>query len=88
MKKIRFGSVTIETTAAAPSKATIRRNIKASQEALARVLPRLLKPGVDLPLVKDVPYFWADPERPGKLIRELNGKQESGIFKDGKFRKC
>lgn len=87
MKKMRFGSVTIETTAE-PSKATIRRNIKAGQEAFARGMQRLLKPGVDLPHVKDVPYYQADPERPGKLIRELNGKQESGVFKNGKFKKC
>ena len=87
MKKIRFGDVTIETTTK-PGEVQIRRNIKAGQEALARLLRRLIKPGIDLPHVKDVPYFRADPEHPGKLIRELNGKQESGVFKNGKFKKC
>jgi hypothetical protein len=83
-EKIKFGDVVI--TARRPSEADIQRNVKLSSEALARVLPRLLRPGVRLYPKKDVPLYWADSEIPGGFVRKLNGKVQRGVLEDGQFK--
>lgn len=85
LRSIAFGSVTIENPV--PSRAEIKRNIKAGQAALARAIRAIAKPGVKLDLPEGVPLYHSDPDRLGRLIRVLNGKREHGVFVDGKFRK-
>lgn len=84
LKTVKFGSVTV--TGPAPSKAEFERNILEGQKAYARALRRMLRPGIDLPQPPDVPYFHADPDIPGRIIRQLNGVTESGTIVNGKFR--
>jgi DNA-binding XRE family transcriptional regulator len=68
------------------NKVSTKRNIKAGQDALARAMWKMTKPGVVIKRKKDVPLYYADPNRKGIIIRELNGKRELGIFKKGKFK--
>ena len=42
-----------------------------------------MTPGVKLRARKGVPLFFADPARPGRIIRELDGKRESGVIENG-----
>ena len=68
-----------------PSKAEIRRNIKSGQSAMKRGLKVIAKPGVTLE-PRTTPIYYADPEHPGKIIRELNGEKVSGTFSiNGRF---
>jgi hypothetical protein len=84
LRTIKFGAVTL--TAPAPSEAEVQRNILEGQRGLARALRRMLRPGIDLPQPPDVPFFHADPDHPGRIIRKLNGVTESGAIVNGKFR--
>lgn len=84
LTKVRFGSVTVE--AKAPAKAEVRRNVVTGQFALERATSKMLKPGVVLAQVHDVPVYRADPRVPGRLVRELNGTSQPGTFINGKFR--
>ncbi len=70
------------------NKVSTKRNIKAGQDALARAMRKIIKPGVVIKPIKDVPLYYADQNRKGIIIRELNGIRETGIFKNGKFKKC
>jgi hypothetical protein len=81
---VKFGSVTV--TAPAPSEAEVERNILEGQKGYARALRRMLRPGIDIPQPPDVPFFHADPDIPGRIIRKLNGVIESGTIVRGKFR--
>jgi hypothetical protein len=81
---VKFGSVTV--TAPAPSAKEIQRNVLAGQRGYARALRRMLKPGIDLPQPPNIPFFHADPDIPGRIIRKLNGITESGTIVNGKFR--
>ena len=83
-EKIKFGDVVI--AARRPSKAEIQRNVDLSSEALARALPRLLRPGVRLYPKKDVPLYWVYPDNPGGFIRKLNGNLQRGVLEDGQFK--
>lgn len=82
--KVQFGSVTVETLT--PAKAEVQRNVKSGQSALKRVSSRMLKPGVVLTQSDDVPVYHADPNVPGRIVRELNGIAQTGTFINGKFR--
>jgi len=82
--KVKFGSVTVKVTA--PSAAVVKRNVIAGQMALARAKARILKPGVRIASKRGVPLFHADPDQPGRLIRELDGEVQSGHFVDGTFK--
>jgi hypothetical protein len=83
-EKVKFGDVVV--TAQRPSDAEIQRNAELSSAALARALPRLLRPGVRLYAKKDVPLYWVDPENPDGFIRKLNGKLQRGVLEDGQFK--
>ena len=87
-RRITFGSVTVLSDI--PSKAEVEKNIKEGQAAMKRLFERLLlqPPGIQLEFKKDVPYYRADPKNISRLIRTLNGKEESGVFKKGKFVAC
>ena len=41
---------------------------------------RIQDAGFDLVYKKDVPYFYADPSNPSRLIRILNRKKEPVVF--------
>ena len=45
----------------------------------------LLKPGIKIRRKKNVPLYWLDENDSNIIIRELNGKINSGTFKNGKF---
>jgi hypothetical protein len=83
-EKISFGDVVI--TARRPSEDEIQRNAALSSAALARALPRLLRPGVRIYPKKDVPLYSADPEHPSVIIRKLNGKVQRGVVENGQFK--
>jgi hypothetical protein len=84
MTKVKFGSVTVR--ALSPAKASLSRNVISGQAALVRATSKILRPGVVLTQGPDVPVYHADPKVPGQIVRELNGKLESGNFVNGKFR--
>jgi hypothetical protein len=81
---VSFGSVTVKGRGPAP--ATVKRNIASGQSALERSLSALIKPGVKLPRVKNIPMYRADPNDPTILIRELNGRDERGTLTGGEFK--
>jgi hypothetical protein len=81
---IKFGNVTV--VADPLSKSEIKRNVKAGQRALARALKAIITPGVDVKLPSGVPLYRADSEKRGHIIRELDGKSESGVIENGKFK--
>jgi hypothetical protein len=83
-EKITFGDVVI--TARRPSEAEIQHNAALSSAALARALPKLLRPGVRIYPKKDVPLYSADPEHPSVIIRKLNGKVQRGVVENGQFK--
>jgi len=62
------------------------RNVDLGQAALKKMKLRLVKPGVKLRNSRSAPLFHADPADPGRLIRELNGKKERGVFERGVFK--
>jgi hypothetical protein len=84
LRTVKFGSVTV--TAPAPSEEEIRHNVLEGQKAYARALRRMLRPGIDLPQPPGIPFFHADPDIPGRIIRKLDGITESGNMVRGKFR--
>lgn len=53
---------------------------------LAKALKSLLVPGVKLDKKPGVPYYWAHPVIPGKLIREVDGVETVVEYVDGEFR--
>jgi len=81
---VRFGSTSIVINE--QKNLNEKRNIKAGQSGLARALKKIIDPGVKIDVVRGVPLFHADPIHPGKIIRELNGKRESGVLVNGQFK--
>lgn len=81
---VEFGSVTVHVLA--PSKTTVRRNIKAGQFALERATKGLARSGVKIKVSAGIPMFHTDPARPDHLVREINGVREFGKFVGGTFR--
>jgi hypothetical protein len=86
VKTIHFGSTTVHVEN--PNTTGVKRNIEAGQNALARAMGKIVKPGVVIDTAKDVPLYYADPERQDLMIRERNGKLVRGTFTDGKFKPC
>lgn len=83
VKTVKFSSENTEDFTI--SKEDVARNIKAGQDALARAMAIIITPGVKLKVSKGVPLFHADPARPGRLVRVLDGKRQYGIFVNGEF---
>lgn len=81
---VRFGAVSVN--AVSPKVGEMRRNVSSGQAALARAVPKLVKPGVTVKSLAAVPLFRADPQDPSRLIREINGKVVTGRFVNGKFK--
>ncbi len=84
LRRVEFGSVTVMVRT--PTEAEVQRNVERSTEALARMLERLLCPGVHIHPKWGVPLFYADDKHPGKFVRLLNGKRDLGVLEDGEFK--
>jgi hypothetical protein len=82
--KIKFGDVVVSVRK--PSKAELERNVEVSTKALAGFNTKLAHAGVRIYPKKDVPLFFADPDKPGGFIRKLNGKLQRGVVSDGQFK--
>ncbi len=80
---VTFGAVTVKT--AQPPEHVRRANIEAGQAALRRGLSALLKPGIKLERQKGGPLFFGCEDRPGWMIRELDGQKTLGRFIRGRF---
>lgn len=81
---VTFGSVTVKVHELRISE--VKRNIKEGQDALSRAIKRIITPGVKIEVARGVPMFHANPTQPGQIVRQLNGKSESGVFVNGKFK--
>ena len=81
---ISFGSVVIEGLHDLALE-DVRHNVAAGSRALARARKAFIEPGVKLSLDNSVAKYHADPDHPGILIRELNGRRERVSFSNGKF---
>lgn len=78
-----FGTTTV--VVEAPTEKMEADNVKRGQEALARGLMALTKPGVTLVLPRNVPRFRVDRVDPSVLVRTLNGRTTRGRIVQGKF---
>jgi hypothetical protein len=83
-RKLTFGSVTVK--AGPADRAELRRNAELGGQALERMGEVIVTPGVRLRAARSVPMYHADPKHPGRLIRVLDGRRESGAFVDGEFK--
>ena len=83
-KTIKVGDLTMRVRT--PTKTEVVHNIEASTSALKRATKRLILPGVRLHERKGVPFYSADPERPGYYIRRLDGKTDRGVLEKGAFK--
>jgi len=81
---VSFGDVSV--VVAKPSAAAVEQGVKASARVIASLGRRLLEPGLTITHGRDVPVFTADPADPQRVVRQLNGKTESGRFVRGKFK--
>ena len=80
---VSVGTVSVQMTKPTPHE--VERNVKAGQDALSRAAKAFTTPGVKLVSLKGVPLYYADPEHPTRLIREVDGKTARGTFAGGKF---
>lgn len=63
----------------------LKKRVKDSQDALARGLPAILKPGVKLDLPDFIPQFSVDPNDPNTIVKSVDGKEIRGSIVDGTF---
>lgn len=80
---VSFGSVTVEVSK--PPESVRQANVKAGQAALQRGKTALVKPGVKIAREKGVPLYFGCEDRPGYMVRELDGKTTVGRFAGGRF---
>lgn len=80
---VSFGSVTVQVSQ--PPESVRRANIEAGQAALRRGKSALVKPGVKLIREKGIPLYFGCEDRPGWMVRELDGKTTVGRFMSGRF---
>ena len=86
---VQYGSVYLNVPEfSAKARAHRATNVAAGQYALTKLASELERPGVHISHEKDIPIFRADPKAPGQVIRALNGKEDSGIFRGGVFEVC
>lgn len=81
---LRFGSVSLEVKVAHAEERA--RNVELGQTALKKMKRKLVTPGVRLRTPKNVPLFFADPTNPERIIREVDGLREAGVFENGTFK--
>ena len=68
-----------------PSADRVVENVKYGQAALERASSRIVRSGVELKVAPNVPLFHAHPSRRGFLVRVMQGREETGFFRDGNF---
>lgn len=79
MRIVRFGHVVVMGPEPTPEQRA--RNSAESEAALLRLKEGLAAgPGVKIERKPDVPLVYANKERPGTVIRELNGRKEVGTL--------
>ena len=81
---VSFGAVTVKVVK--PSESIRRANIEAGQAALQRGKSAITKIGVKIPRKKGTPLYFGSEDRPGWMVRELDGKRTMGRFVSGRFR--
>lgn len=82
-KSVSFGAVTVQVEA--PPEDVIQANIEAGQAALRRGKAALMKTGVKLTREKGIPFYFGCDDRPGWMVRDLDGKKTVGRFVNGRF---
>lgn len=80
---VTFGDVTVLCTR--PTAKQIEERVLQGQQALQHVRDALIQPGINLARKKDVPLYYASPNEPLVIIREMNGERVAGRFEDGGF---
>lgn len=81
---VSFGAVTVKMTR--PSESIRQANIEAGQAALRRGKSAITKIGVKIARKKGTPLYFGSEDRPGWMVRELDGKKTMGSFVSGRFR--
>ncbi|QDQ26258.1 hypothetical protein FNU76_07730 [Chitinimonas arctica] len=81
---VSFGSVTVQVVK--PPENVRLANIEAGQAAMQRGKISLVRAGVKISREKDTPLYFGCEDKPGFMIRELNGKKTLGKFVGGRFR--
>jgi hypothetical protein len=82
--RVKVGGVFV--TGDKASAAEVKQSVAKSTDMLARLGEKIARPGVRLQTARGVPLFSADPDRPDRLVRKLNGKTERGILENGVFK--
>lgn len=82
---VAFGSVIIEGHPGKSTSAVVKHNVEVGRAALARAGKAFVEPGVKLGLARNIPLYHVDLERPGFLIREVDGHRERVKFINGQF---
>ena len=81
---VSIGRVEVRADAADPQ--VFEQNVREGQEALKRAVQRLSVAGVRFQKRRGVASYRADPKNPDRVIRELLGKTEIGVFENGEFK--
>ena len=81
---LQFGSVSMKVKLGSDHERAT--NVGLGQAALRKMKRKLTKPGVRLPTKPGVPLFFADPANPRRIVRELDGRRETGFFENGEFK--
>jgi hypothetical protein len=83
-RTVKFGDVTVIGPELTPEQRA--RNAAESTAAFARLKEHLVVPGVRIKRKAGVPLFYANKNRSGTVIRELDGRKDVGILlEDGSF---
>lgn len=78
MRVVQYGDVIVIGPEPTPEERA--RNVRESTEALTRLMPHLVTPGVHIPRKAGVPLYYANKERSGTVIQELDGRKDVGIL--------
>ena len=81
---IKFGRVEVEAIKA--DRRVFEANVISGQQVMERAVEKLAAPGVRFQKKRGVASYRADPKNPQRVIRELLGRSETGVFIDGEFR--
>ena len=82
--RVKVGGVFV--TGDKASAAQVKHAVATSAEILERLGLRIVRPGIKLKAVRGIPLFSADPKHPGRFLRRLDGKVESGVLENGAFK--
>lgn len=79
MRVVRFGDVVIVSPGPTPEEKA--RSVRESTEALARLMPHLVIPGVHIRRKPGRALYYANKHRSGTVIREIDGRKDVGLLK-------